>query len=320
MTAVELHPGLYRLEERDGARRLCQYLVAGEERTLVVDAGLPESPEHGLLPLLERLGADQRPVVLVLTHPDADHRGGAAVLRDALPRLEIWGHALDCFQLSDPEVALAERYRGFVASDSVGPSPDRLETMRARLGRPVDLDRALSGDVKLDLGGRCAEILHTPGHSPGSVVAWLPDESAVLIGDAVMGRGIPLVGGGLMYPPMYAPPAAYLDTIALLEDLHPRLLLAGHEPPLEADEAAQFLAESREAANCLTALVREALAGRGPRTLAELCTDVAEGYGGLPAEAAPSLAMTVHGTLGEFVERGEVAVEPGPPRLFTESR
>jgi glyoxylase-like metal-dependent hydrolase (beta-lactamase superfamily II) len=320
MTAVELRPGLYRLEERDDGRLLCQYAVAGEKRMLVVDAGLPESPEHGLLPLLEELGADRRPVVLVLTHPDADHRGGAAVLRDALPRLEIWGHALDRSQLSDPEVALAERYRCFDASDGVGPSPDRLDTMRARLGRPVHLDRALSGNAELDLGGRRAEILHAPGHSPGSLVAWLPDEAAALIGDAVMGRGIPLVGGGLMYPPMYAPPAAYLETIARLEDLHPHLLLAGHEPPLEAEEAARFLAESREAANCLMVLVREALAGRGPRTLAELCTAVAEGYGGLSADAAPSFAMTVHGTLRELVQRGEAAVEPGPPRLFTERR
>lgn len=320
MTALELRPGLYRIEERDGARRLCQYAVAGEERTLVVDAGLPESPEHGVLPLLEELGADGRPVVLLLTHPDADHRGGAAVLRDALPRLEIWGHALDRSQLSDPEVALAERYRGFEASDGVGPSPDRVEIMRARLGPPVHLDRVLSDNAELDLGGRRAEILHAPGHSPGSLVAWLPDEAAALIGDAVMGRGIPLVTGGLMYPPMYAPPAAYLETISRLEELHPTLLLAGHEPPLEAEAAAQFLAESREAANCLIALVREALAGRGPSTLAQLCTTVAEGYGGLPAEAATSLAMTVHGTLGELVQRGEAAVEPGPPRLFTESR
>jgi glyoxylase-like metal-dependent hydrolase (beta-lactamase superfamily II) len=320
VTAIELRSGLYRLEERDGARRLCQYAVAGEERTLVVDAGLPESPEHGLLPLLDELGADERPVVLLLTHPDADHRGGAAVLRGALPRLEIWGHALDRRQLSDPDVALAERYRGFEASDGVGPSPDRLETMHARLGRPVQLDRVLSGNAKLDLGGRRAEILHAPGHSPGSLVAWLPDDAVALIGDAVMGRGIPLVDGGLMYPPMYAPPAAYLETIARLEDLHPSLLLAGHEPPLEAEEAAQFLAESREAANRLTALVSEALAGRGPTTLAELCVAVNEGYGELPAEAATTLAMTVDGTLEELVQRGEAIVEPGPPRLFTESR
>jgi len=310
VTVVELRPGLYRLEEPDGRRRLCQYVVQGEERTLVVDAGLPESPERGLLPLL----SNGRPVVLVLTHPDADHRGGAPALRDALPQLEIWGHELDREQLADPEVALQERYLAFEASDGVGPAPDRLEAMRARLGAPVRIDCALAGDTSLDLGGRRAEILHTPGHSPGSVVAWLPDESAALIGDSAMGRGIPFVDGGLMYPPMYAPPAAYLETIARLEALGPNLILSGHELPLEGDDAARFLAESREASQRLSSLVREALVGS--RTLAELCDAVNERYGDLPVDGAANMAMTVDGTLAEL----DVAVEPGPPRRFTMNR
>jgi glyoxylase-like metal-dependent hydrolase (beta-lactamase superfamily II) len=310
VTVVELRPGLYRLEEPDGRRRLCQYVVAGEERTLVVDAGLPESPERGLLQLL----SDGKPVVLLLTHPDADHRGGAPVLRDALPQLEVWCHELDRDQLADPEVALQERYLAFAASDGVGPASDRLDAMRARLGRPVRIDRALTGDTSLDLGGRRAEILHAPGHSPGSVVVWLPDESAALIGDAAMGRGIPFVEGGLMYPPMYAPPAAYLETIARLEALRPSLLLSGHEPPLEGDDATRFLAESREAVQRLSTLVREALVG--PRTLAELCEAVNESYGDLPVDGAANMAMTVDGTLAEL----DAAVEPGPPRRFTMNR
>src|ERR671939_102479 len=109
----ELRPGLWRVEEPDGRRRLCQYVVAGGERTLVVDAGLPETPSRGLLDLL----AGKPPVVLLLTHPDADHRGGAPVLRDAIPQLELWCHELDRDQRADPEVALAERCLAFADSD-----------------------------------------------------------------------------------------------------------------------------------------------------------------------------------------------------------
>lgn len=317
MTVEELRPGIYRLQQPDGGRRLCQVVVLGDDRTLVVDAGLPEGPEEGLLPLLSALGAKERPVVLLLTHPDADHRGGAAVLRDALPELEIWGHARDGEQLSDPEVALAERYLAFAASDGVGPTPDRLERMRARLGRLVHLDRIVSGENSIELGGaRRAQILHMPGHSPGSVVAWLPEDATVVIGDAAMGRGIPFFDGSLMYPPMYAPPAAYLATIARLEALRPHLILSGHEPPLEGEEAMRFLAESRAAANRISALVREALADGRPRTLAEVCAVVADGYGGLPPDGATSLAMTVDGTLGELVERREAELERGTPRRF----
>jgi glyoxylase-like metal-dependent hydrolase (beta-lactamase superfamily II) len=317
VSVAELRPSLYRFEQDDNGRRLCQAVVVGEERTLVVDAGLPESPEQGLLGLLAALGVAERPVVLVLTHPDADHRGGASVLRDALPKLEVWGHELDGDQLADPEVALAERYLAF-AGDGVAPAPERLIAMRARLGRPVRLDRRLSGDTAVELGGSRVEILHMPGHSPGSLVAWLPEPGAALIADAAMGRGIPFFNGSLMYPPMYAPPAAYLATIDRLEALGSGLIVSGHEPPLEGEEAVRFLAESREAVHRLSALVRDALAGRELRTLAELCAAVAKGYGFVQADAAASFAMTVDGTLAELVERGEVAIEPGPPRRFGE--
>jgi glyoxylase-like metal-dependent hydrolase (beta-lactamase superfamily II) len=316
VTVEELRPGIYRLEQPDGGRRLCQAVVLGDDRTLVVDAGLPQSPEKGLLPVLSSLGAKERPVVLLLTHPDADHRGGAAVLRDALPALEIWGHALDREQLSDPEVALAERYLAFAASDGVGPTPDRLVRMRDRLGQPLHLDRVVSAEDSIELGARRAQILHTPGHSPGSLVAWLPEDATAVIGDAAMGRGIPFLDGSLMYPPMYAPPAVYLATIARLEALRPRLILSGHEPPLEDEEAMRFLAESRTAANRLSVLVREALADGRPRTLAEVCAVVADRYGGLPADGATSLAMTVDGTLGELVERREAELDAGTPRRF----
>jgi glyoxylase-like metal-dependent hydrolase (beta-lactamase superfamily II) len=316
VSVAELRPLLYRLEQDDGGRRLCQAVVVGEERTLVVDAGLPESPEHGLLGLLASLGVAERPVVLVLTHPDADHRGGAPVLREALPQLEVWGHELDGDQLADPEVALGERYLAF-AGDGVAPTPERVAAMRARLGRPVRLDRRLSGDTAVDLGGHRVEILHMPGHSAGSLVAWLPEPGAALIADAAMGRGIPFFDGRLMYPPMYAPPATYLATIGRLEALGPSLIVSGHEPPLEGEEAARFLVKSRDAVHRLSALVRDALAGGEPRTLPELCAAVAAGYG-FETDAAASFAMTVDGTLAELAERGEVAVEPGPPRRFGE--
>lgn len=313
---TELRPGIHLLEQPDGGRRICQVVVVGRERTLVVDAGLPDGPEQGVLPLLSSLGLERRPVVLVLTHPDSDHRGGAAVLREALPQLEIWGHELDREQLSDPEAALRERYLGFAASDEIGPDPDGVERARARLGRPVDLDHVVAAEESVELGARRAQILHMPGHSPGSLVAWLPEDATVVLGDAAMGRGIPFLDGGLKYPPMYAPPAAYLETIARLEAIRPSLVLSGHEPPLEGEEATRFLAESRAAANRLSALVRKALADGRPHTLAEVCAAVADGYGGLPADGATNLAMTVDGTLAEL----EAVLEPGPPRRFRSVR
>lgn len=318
MSAVEVAGGIHRLEEPDGRRRLVQVVVTGADRTLIVDAGLPNSPASGILPLLARLGRTALPTVVLLTHPDADHRGGAPELRDALRQVELWSHDLDADQLCDPERTLRERYLAFARTDGLELEPQRLELMRARLGRPLGLDRRLVGDTRLDLGGRSVELLHTPGHSPGSVVAWLPENGVAVIGDAAMGRGIAKEDGSLMYPPMFSPLSTYLATIERLEGLHPRLVLSGHEPPLAREAAVAFLAVSREAALQLSTLVRTALGAGGSSTLESLCRAVAERYEGLPSTAWPTLAMTVDGILQELVAYGEVKVEVelGPPRRF----
>ncbi len=315
MTTAELLPGLHVVEERDGARRLCQAVVDGDERTLLVDAGLPDTPERTLLPFLHARGLGRKPVLLVLTHPDADHRGGAPPLRASLPRLEVWGHERDAAQLCDPERTLRERYLAF-AHDGVAPGPDRIATLRARLGGRLSLDRALPGDDVLDLGGRRVELLHAPGHSPGSLVVWLPDERAALVGDAVMGRGIPNVDESLLYPPMFSPPGAYRATIERLASLAPRLLVAGHEQPRRDDAAMEFLVESRDAADLLFTLVREALDIAAWRSFADVCARVAEQYPGFDARAASSFAMTVDGALAELAEAGAATTDPGPPRRF----
>jgi hypothetical protein len=133
-----------------------------------------------------------------------------------------------------------------------------------------------------------------------------------IVGDAAMGVGVPLVSGGLMYAPMYTPPSAYRATLAQLTADAPSLLLAAHEAPLAGDRAATFLEESARAADRLERLVREAL----PATLGEICERVGAAWGGLPANAAESLAMSVDGILGDLVDAGEAELAARDPRQW----
>lgn len=280
MSVDEIAPGVFRLEEDDGGRRLCQALVRGDGASLVVDAGLPGSPARGLLPLLHQLGAGSDPVLLLLTHPDADHVGGAAELRDALNHVTIC--AADAGVTGDPAATLAAR----------GGDPERMAT---RLGAPFAVDLVPAGDLVLSVGGRTVEVVRLPGHSPGHLGLWLPAERVAIIGDAVMGDGVPLRDGSLLYPPMYAPPSAYRVTIARLEGLAPALLVTGHFPLLAGLEVTAFLAASRAACERMGQLVREA----PTRELDPLCAWMHEAWGGLPAGARGSIAMTVAGHLDE---------------------
>src|SRR5689334_2061169 len=157
-SAVGAH--VLRLQEPDGARRICQFLVHGSDAALIVDAGLPGSAERSILPALRGLpGGVPRRVVLLLTHPDSDHCGGTSELAAALPKLEVIVPPADRAALGDPERTLALRYRAF-ADEGVEPDAAGLERTRGRLGGPFAITgEALEGD-ELDLGGVTCSLVH----------------------------------------------------------------------------------------------------------------------------------------------------------------
>ena len=80
MNDVELVEGIHRIEAEVGGRPLYLFAFLGE-RVLLLDAGCASTVDEYIVPFLEALGL--RPLdldVLVVTHSDLDHQGGASLL------------------------------------------------------------------------------------------------------------------------------------------------------------------------------------------------------------------------------------------------
>jgi glyoxylase-like metal-dependent hydrolase (beta-lactamase superfamily II) len=101
---------------------------------------------------------------IILTHGHIDHAGGAAELRDELGIAVEGPHEADRFLLD----RLAEQGRnyGFEA-------------------RPVTPDRWLSEGDTVTIGDLTLDVLHCPGHSPGSVVLVSATQRFALVGDVL---------------------------------------------------------------------------------------------------------------------------------------
>jgi glyoxylase-like metal-dependent hydrolase (beta-lactamase superfamily II) len=309
----ELAEGIWSCEQDDGPRIVRQIVVAGDEAVLVVDTGLPGAPAAELVPLLTRLG--RRDLAVLITHPDSDHLGGTAELLAVMPAARVLAGAPDLPLVGDPERMIRDRYARFSQHDDVPFGAAAIERARTRAGKPFSGAEAALPGTRIELGGRAAEIVATPGHSPGHVSAFIADARLLAAGDSVMGNGIPTREGRLLIPPMYAPPAAYRETIERVGALPLRILATGHEPMLEGEAIAAFLATSRTASDRLAELVAAAVDGT-PRTLLELCERVHAAYGGLPDERAADLALTVDGHLSDLIASGLVVVTPDSPRRF----
>jgi glyoxylase-like metal-dependent hydrolase (beta-lactamase superfamily II) len=308
-----LGDGIWSCEQDDGPRIVRQVVIAGDEAVLVVDTGLPGVPTHELLPLVARLG--ERTLWALITHPDSDHLGGTAELLAARPDARVLAGALDLPLVGDPERMIRERYARFAAGDDVPFGEAAVERARARAGSPFTGAEAVRPKARLELGGRTAEFIPTPGHSPGHVAAWISEPGLLAAGDALMGNGIPTRDGGLLIPPMYAPPAAYRETIERVRALPALVLASGHEPIMRGSAIAAFLDASLTASNRLAELVAGAL-GETARTLLELCERVHAAYGGLPDDRVADLALTVDGHLADLIAVELVTVTSGNPRRF----
>ena len=106
-----------------------------------------------------------KPEKILLTHGHIDHAGGAAEMRERLGGVPIEG----------PHEA--ER-----------PLLDNLDKQGAAYGieaRPVTPDRWLADGDTVSVAGHNFEVLHCPGHSPGSVVLANRAQRFALMGDVL---------------------------------------------------------------------------------------------------------------------------------------
>jgi glyoxylase-like metal-dependent hydrolase (beta-lactamase superfamily II) len=75
----------------------------------------------------------------------------------------------------------------------------------------------------IDLGDRAFEVLHLPGHSPGSIGLWEQATGTLFSGDAIY-------DGALLDELPESDIVAYIRTMRRLRELPVSVVHAGHEP------------------------------------------------------------------------------------------
>jgi glyoxylase-like metal-dependent hydrolase (beta-lactamase superfamily II) len=135
------------------------------KRAVVFDPG---GDVPNILAAIEEAGVTVEQIWI--THGHFDHVGGADELREALGVPVIGPHVADKFLL-DHVVDSAATF-GFSGMRNVSP------------------DRWLTEGETLTLGELTFQILHCPGHSPGSVVFFNPQMRFAVVGDVLFNGSV----------------------------------------------------------------------------------------------------------------------------------
>lgn len=203
------------------ARFVYVYLILGKREVWLVDAGVAGS-ENAIFGYLETLGRKPEEITRVVqTHSHPDHIGATPAIQKATG-CKIAAHAAERDWIEDVELQCRLR-----------PVPG----FHTLVGGSVRVDRVLAdGDLLAMSDGLALEILHTPGHSPGSLSVWLPSEKVLLCGDAV-----PLPGS----LPIYEDARQSIRSVERLRKIEGvDVLLASWDEPRRSPEVPAILAAS----------------------------------------------------------------------------
>jgi glyoxylase-like metal-dependent hydrolase (beta-lactamase superfamily II) len=226
--ALEVCAGVHAVEH---AHTNC-YLVEGDDGVTLVDAGFPATWDlvQRALRLIGRSVDDVRG--LVLTHGHFDHVGFARRLQQE-HGVEVWVHPADFALTRNPYRYKPQEPRLLhpLTHPRGLPVLGAMVAAGALRVRGVDADHALVPGP-LALPG-APQVLHTPGHTDGSCVLFLPERRALLTGDALVTLD---PYNGRRGPRIVAPSATH-DTaqsrasLAPLAELGVDHVLPGHGAP-----------------------------------------------------------------------------------------
>lgn len=195
---------------------------------LLLRGGRPALVDTGFVGHAEQTAAWARAytddvALVVNTHWHSDHVGGNARLQAMGAGIAAATPDAQAVARRDPGCCLAEYLDQPVA--------------------PYTVDEPLDDGQVVRLGEADWQVVRTPGHTPGHLSLWQPDERLLVAGDALSDYDVGWVNLALDGPGAAATALASLQRLA---ELAPRVLLPSHGP-IPADPGSAFDSALRRA-------------------------------------------------------------------------
>ncbi len=224
----EIKENFYRIEvplPGNPLRSINSYLIKGQKGNLIIDLGMNRVEcSTFLFRVLEELEVDLSSTDFFITHLHADHMGllnqvahqSSSIYFNAIEAEiisgEFWSYFLDLarwngFPVQELELAI-KKHPGY----------------RYGLESIPEFTLLSEGEL-LEIGGYSFQCLETPGHSPGHLCLYEPEQKILVAGDLILEDITPnIVAWGEGDNPL----SDYLKSLDKIYDLEVELVLPGH--------------------------------------------------------------------------------------------
>ena len=236
---IDIVPGIYQLKvpiPGNPLGHLNCYIINGKKGWLMIDTGwfTPdafESLEAGL----RTIGLEMTNIAtIIVTHVHPDHFGLAGRIKQVSPGTELLAHQWETDLIEPRYIKISELM-------------EKMSVMLHRHGvPPLDLgklgsasmpalqfvtvtfpDRVLYGGEIISTGVYDLEVIWTPGHSPGHICLYEPDNQLLFSGDHIL----PSISPNISYHVQSGdnPLGDYINALHKLENLPVAQILPAHE-------------------------------------------------------------------------------------------
>ena len=215
---MEITSGIHSV---DGVNCNC-YFVKGDDGWTLIDTGMPNNAKKILSYASDVLKIQPSDIkTIIITHAHFDHTGSLAPLK----------------KITGAKVAVHSEDADFVSGKRKLSIPQRgmsIQRVMIMLLSPMFKAAPVQPDIILNEGDMIGQlkVLHTPGHTPGSICLLHKNSSVLFVGDLIR-----FMNGNIVGPPITMDANQIKESIAKISKLDFDVMLSGHGQPLMHDAA-----------------------------------------------------------------------------------
>jgi glyoxylase-like metal-dependent hydrolase (beta-lactamase superfamily II) len=177
------------------------YLIKGDYKNVLIDSGL-DKHFHTLQKSLLTIGLKVRDIdIIINTHEHFDHIGANRYFQDYA--------LIAAHRFAAVKIAVKDRY---VTMYESGDSNDL----------PLKIHLWLEDKFRFDIGSYLLEVIHTPGHTSGSICLYEVNRNLLLTGDTIFAQGT------LSYISESGSIGDYINSIGRLGTMKVKEIYPGH--------------------------------------------------------------------------------------------